>query len=106
MGTAQQQGGLYYVNGVAMNAKGEELHGAPPAPALTVPAPAAVGSGKTLAQEIAEGVAAALQSAPAPASKPIGQEIGEAIAAALPSAIAAMQPAPKADGDDKAKDKK
>lgn len=57
-------GGIYYINGVAVNCDGVAIAGAPKATPNTVPAVA--GTPKTLAQEIAEAMAT-MGNAPAPA---------------------------------------
>ncbi len=53
MGTASRGGGLYYVNGKAVDGNGQPVHDAPPMPTPVVAAPVVP---KTLAQEIAEAI--------------------------------------------------
>lgn len=67
MGTAAKSGGLYYLNGRAVDANGRPIADAPPPPTSTVVAPVAT---KTLAQEIADGVVAGMAAAQATATTP------------------------------------
>lgn len=77
MANAQRAGGLYFVNGVAVDANGVAVPDAPAPAPDTIPKPPADAS-KTLAEQIAEGVvkgmtdgtaAAAALSDTKPASK-------------------------------------
>lgn len=70
MSTALRPGGLYYVNGVAVDANGEALTDAPPLGPNATPMAPVIASGKPLGQEIAEGIASAL-SAMQPAAVPV-----------------------------------
>jgi len=68
MATAPVAGGLYFVNGVAVNAEGVAVEDAPKPTPDTIAAPP--GSAKSIAQEIAEGVATALHAHSAPPAEP------------------------------------
>lgn len=93
MATAKQAGGLYYVNGRAVNADGNIVVGAPSLGPDTVPSIET--RPKTLAQEIAEVMAGSVSAQPVAFAEgvPLEDRIADGIARGLAAADAARSAA-------------